>query len=183
MDIVARRCYLTYIAECAYESVCVTCLIGRHRIGVGHIAGTTCTAAFTAARAASEAYIRGFFTSTRTDATLALLTDMGLPDDYLDYDVVTTANSKDPVHVTGLEWSWRQSLKPFTALPKWSRNIQVWLNGREWLARQMDKRGLRYRRLENAFLWLEDPGRVQRDLPIASPPSTGPPYSTASPTG
>jgi hypothetical protein len=26
----------------------------------------------------------------------------------------------------------------------------------------MDKRGLRYRRLENAFLWLEDPGRVQR---------------------
>ncbi len=40
--------------------------------------------------------------------------------------------------------------------------MQVYVNGHEWLARQMDKRGLRYRRLENAFLWLEDPGRVQR---------------------
>ena len=40
--------------------------------------------------------------------------------------------------------------------------LQVYVNGHEWLARQMDKRGLRYRRLENAFLWLEDPGRVQR---------------------
>ncbi|TMA71140.1 MAG: hypothetical protein E6J77_26555, partial [Deltaproteobacteria bacterium] len=40
--------------------------------------------------------------------------------------------------------------------------VQVYVNGHEWLARQMDKRGLRYRRLENAFLWLEDPGRVQR---------------------
>ena len=73
--------------------------------------------------------ISGFFTSTRTDATLALLTDMGLPDDYLDYDVITTANSKDPVHVTGLEWSWRQSLKPFAALPAWVRGLQLWANG------------------------------------------------------
>jgi hypothetical protein len=40
--------------------------------------------------------------------------------------------------------------------------MQVYGNGHEWLARQMDKRGLRYRRLENAFLWLDDPGRVQR---------------------
>jgi hypothetical protein len=40
--------------------------------------------------------------------------------------------------------------------------MQVYVNGHEWLARQMDKRGLRYRRLENAFLWLEDPGRAQR---------------------
>ena len=40
--------------------------------------------------------------------------------------------------------------------------MQVYVNGHEWLARQMDQRGLRYRRLENAFLWLEDPGRVQR---------------------
>ena len=40
--------------------------------------------------------------------------------------------------------------------------IQIYLNGHEWLARQMDKRGLGYRRLENAFLGLEDPGRAQR---------------------
>lgn len=39
---------------------------------------------------------------------------------------------------------------------------QVSVNGHEWLARQMDTRGLRYRRLEHAFRWLEDPGRVQR---------------------
>jgi hypothetical protein len=40
--------------------------------------------------------------------------------------------------------------------------IQVYVNGHEWLARQLDHRGLRYRKLENAFLWLEDPGRAQR---------------------
>ena len=40
--------------------------------------------------------------------------------------------------------------------------MQVYVNGHEWLARQTDTRRLRYRRLENSFLWLEDPGRVQR---------------------
>ena len=34
--------------------------------------------------------------------------------------------------------------------------IQVYLNGREWLARQMDGVGLRYRRSDNKFLWVED---------------------------
>ncbi len=73
--------------------------------------------------------ITGFFVTSRSDATLGLLTDMGLSDDYLDYDVITTTNSNNSVKVDGIEWSWRQSLKPFTALPKWSRNLQVWLNG------------------------------------------------------
>jgi TonB-dependent receptor len=72
--------------------------------------------------------ITGFFVNTRTDATLALLTEMGLSDDYLDYDVITTTNSKDSVKVDGLEWSWRQSLKPFRGLPKWSRGVQLWVN-------------------------------------------------------
>jgi hypothetical protein len=40
--------------------------------------------------------------------------------------------------------------------------IQVYVNGHEWLARQLDRRGLRYRRLDNAFMWLEDPARAQR---------------------
>jgi len=40
--------------------------------------------------------------------------------------------------------------------------IHVYVNGHEWLARQLDQRGVRYRRLDNAFLWLEDPGRAQR---------------------
>ncbi len=72
--------------------------------------------------------ITGFFVSTRTDATLALLNEMGLSDDYLDYDVITTTNSRDSVKVDGLEWSWRQSLKPFTGLPKWARGVQLWVN-------------------------------------------------------
>lgn len=34
--------------------------------------------------------------------------------------------------------------------------IQVCLNGREWLARQMDARGLRYERRDNCFVWIAD---------------------------
>lgn len=73
--------------------------------------------------------ITGFFVARRSDATLALLAEMGLSDDYLDYDVITTTNSADSVTVNGVEWSWRQSLKPFTGLPKWTRGVQLWING------------------------------------------------------
>ena len=34
-------------------------------------------------------------------------------------------------------------------------SIQICLNGREWLARQMDRLGLRYQREENCFPWIE----------------------------
>ncbi len=40
--------------------------------------------------------------------------------------------------------------------------IQVYLNGHEWLARQMDRHGLAYQRLDNAFVQLSDPVRAQR---------------------
>jgi hypothetical protein len=40
-------------------------------------------------------------------------------------------------------------------------NIQVGLNGREWLARQMDQEGLRYRQQGNCFVWIEDFTRAQ----------------------
>jgi hypothetical protein len=73
--------------------------------------------------------ISGFFVSRRSDATPALLTEMGLSDDYLDYDVITTTNSAESVAVNGIEWSWRQSLKPFAGLPKWTRGVQFWVNG------------------------------------------------------
>ena len=73
--------------------------------------------------------IRGFFVSRRTDATPALLAEMGLSDDYLDYDVITQTNSSDAVRLDGVEWSWRQSLQPFAALPKWARGLQFWVNG------------------------------------------------------
>jgi hypothetical protein len=39
--------------------------------------------------------------------------------------------------------------------------IQVCLNGREWLARQMDREKLKYVRQDNCFVWLQDYGRAQ----------------------
>jgi hypothetical protein len=42
--------------------------------------------------------------------------------------------------------------------------IQVGINGREWLARQMDREGLKYERSENKFLWVENWQRAQQLL-------------------
>ena len=41
-------------------------------------------------------------------------------------------------------------------------SVQVCLNGREWLARMMDRAGLRYVQRENCFTWLEDPAAAQQ---------------------
>jgi hypothetical protein len=57
--------------------------------------------------------------------------------------------------------------------PRWgfmSGRIQTWfpfdiylcLNGREWLARQMDQAGIQYHRVENCLPWIEDPRKAQR---------------------
>jgi hypothetical protein len=43
-------------------------------------------------------------------------------------------------------------------------NIQVCLNGREWLARAMKQAHLRFKRLDNCFVQLQDPERAQRLL-------------------
>ena len=40
-------------------------------------------------------------------------------------------------------------------------NIQIGLNGREWLARQMQREGLEYRQQGNCFVWIEDYRRAQ----------------------
>lgn len=42
--------------------------------------------------------------------------------------------------------------------------MHIYLNGREWLARQMDRAGIRYRRHDNCFTWIEDIGRAQQLL-------------------
>lgn len=42
--------------------------------------------------------------------------------------------------------------------------IQIGLNGREWLARQMDREQLAYRRHDNKFLWMRDWSRAQQLL-------------------
>ena len=39
--------------------------------------------------------------------------------------------------------------------------VDVCLNGREWLARQMDRAGLRYEQRDNCFVRVSDPGRAQ----------------------
>jgi hypothetical protein len=41
-------------------------------------------------------------------------------------------------------------------------SVHVGMNGREWLARQMDKIGLGYRRRDNCFTWIEDWARAQQ---------------------
>jgi len=41
-------------------------------------------------------------------------------------------------------------------------SIQVCLNGREWLARTMDRAGLRYEKWDNCFPWIEDVPAAQR---------------------
>ena len=41
-------------------------------------------------------------------------------------------------------------------------SIQVCLNGRSWLARQMDRQGMGYLRRENCFIWLEDVPATQQ---------------------
>jgi len=41
-------------------------------------------------------------------------------------------------------------------------SIQVCLNGRQWLARMMDKAGLGYVQRDNCFVWLQDPAAAQR---------------------
>ena len=43
-------------------------------------------------------------------------------------------------------------------------HIQVGINGREWLARQMDREGLKYRQQGNCFVWIEDYPRAQQLL-------------------
>jgi hypothetical protein len=40
-------------------------------------------------------------------------------------------------------------------------NIQIAMNGREWLSRQMDKAGLKYRKQGNCLVWIEDYARAQ----------------------
>ena len=39
--------------------------------------------------------------------------------------------------------------------------IQMWMNGREWLAHRMDQKGLGYRRQDNCFPWIADFEKAQ----------------------
>jgi hypothetical protein len=53
----------------------------------------------------------------------------------------------------------------FVRLQTWFPfEMQVYVNGREWLAREMDKEGLKYRRGDNKILWVENWQRAQELL-------------------
>lgn len=39
--------------------------------------------------------------------------------------------------------------------------VQIYVNGHEWLTRQLDARGVRYRKVDNALVWVEDLVRAQ----------------------
>ncbi len=41
-------------------------------------------------------------------------------------------------------------------------NLQIGINGREWLARHMDREGLKYRQQGNCFVWIEDYAQAQK---------------------
>jgi hypothetical protein len=56
----------------------------------------------------------------------------------------------------GLTYVRLQTWFPFT--------VHIGMNGREWLARQMDKIGLRYQQRDNCFAWIEDWARAQQLL-------------------
>jgi hypothetical protein len=43
-------------------------------------------------------------------------------------------------------------------------NVHIVINGREWLAQQMDQQGMRYERRDNCFAWIEDFERAQQLL-------------------
>lgn len=43
-------------------------------------------------------------------------------------------------------------------------NVDVCLNGRAWLARQMDSAGIRYDQRDNCFVWISDPVQAQELL-------------------
>jgi TonB-dependent receptor len=68
--------------------------------------------------------VKNFFVDTRGPATLEQLESFGLSDDYLDYEIITTANGGE-ASVEGYELSWRQSLY---FLPVWAKGFQTFAN-------------------------------------------------------
>jgi len=68
--------------------------------------------------------IKDFFGATQIDATSERLADLGLSDDYLDYEILSKANFGE-ASIEGYEASWRQSL---FFLPDWAKGFQVFGN-------------------------------------------------------
>jgi hypothetical protein len=55
-------------------------------------------------------------------------------------------------------------------------SVDVCINGRQWLARQMDRDGLDYQQRDNCFTWIEDSDRLEKSA-AAEPVATSPLYA------
>jgi len=56
------------------------------------------------------------------------------------------------------EWGpafWKTNA--YAPFPVW-----IWLNGHEWAKRRLEKKGIRYKALDNGFRWCEDPVELQK---------------------
>jgi outer membrane receptor protein involved in Fe transport len=69
--------------------------------------------------------IKDFFGAVTTDATPEALAELGLSDEYLEYEIRTRRNV-GTARISGVEVNFRQAL---TFLPQWARGIQVFANG------------------------------------------------------
>jgi hypothetical protein len=62
----------------------------------------------------------------------------------------------------GFLWSHAEEFL-HVRLPTWfPLTIQIYVNGHEWLARQLDRQHVDYQRRDNAFLFLADPAQTQQ---------------------
>jgi TonB-dependent receptor len=68
--------------------------------------------------------IKDFFGTVRTDATPELLAEIGLSEDYLDYEVISRHNVGNAT-VSGIDFDYQQ---PLTFLPAWARGLMVFFN-------------------------------------------------------
>lgn len=72
--------------------------------------------------------ISNFFTMVSRPVTPGDLDRLGLSNEYAGYDLVTSANSSDAASITGYEWSWKQSLRPFAIIPDWAKGMEFYMN-------------------------------------------------------
>ncbi len=50
----------------------------------------------------------------------------------------------------------------YLRIPTWAPfRLQFYFNGHNWLARQLDQKGIRYEQIENAFISIDDPDKAQ----------------------
>lgn len=67
--------------------------------------------------------MKNFFTTARSQVTPEFLAELGLGNDYIDYDVVRSRNAGN-AKISGLEFSYRQTL---SFIPGWGKRLQAFV--------------------------------------------------------